>query len=114
MSNSLTITGTIKHIGQVEQPTEKFRKRPFVLDVQDGNYTNQAALQFVNDKTDMLDNYAVGQEVRVHFNIRSREWNGKWFTELTAWGIAKNDAQAAAAQPATSTTETGIIDQLPF
>lgn len=129
MSNTLTIIGTIKHIGQRQQITEKFAKRQFVLDVKNGNYTDMVALQFVNDRTDLIDPYQIGQEVRVHFNPRSREYNGQYYTELTAWGIAKNTpdvtqyatdpasanmTQNKTARPAPNTPDYDPDDELPF
>lgn len=107
---SLELKGTLKVIGATEQVTEKFSKRLFVIEVP-GKYTNIVALQFVNDKTDLLDTYEVGQEVRVHFDVRSREWNGKYFTELTAWGIAKEGVQHTETAPK---KEPESVDDLPF
>jgi hypothetical protein len=88
MSNSLEITGKILHIGERQQVTEKFAKRIFTIETKSGQYPEFVALQFVQDRTDLLDPFAVGQEVRVHFNIKSREYNGNFYTEATAWGIA--------------------------
>lgn len=99
MSNSLTVIGTIKTIGERQQITEKFAKRIFTIEVKNGNYTDMVALQFVNDRTDLIDPYAIGTEVRVHFNPKSREYNGNYYTELTAWGIAKNEAANATPLP---------------
>lgn len=87
--NKLTLSGTIVSIGQTEQVSEKFSKREVVLDVKNGSYTDKVCLQFVKDRTDLLDPYKPGDEVHIHFNPNSREWNGKWFTNLTAWGIGR-------------------------
>lgn len=108
---TITIIGTITEIGQTEQVTDKFSKREFTLDVKNGNYTDKVRLQFVKDRTDLIDPYKVGDEVRVHFNPSSREFNGKWYTNLTAWGIAREGSQQAAPAQATGGADN---EPLPF
>jgi hypothetical protein len=109
---SLELTGKILHIGERQQVTEKFAKRIFTIETKSGQYPEFVALQFVQDRTDLLDPFAVGQEVRVHFNAKSREYNGNWYTELTARGIAAATAPPAET-PAPTTPET-TKDDLPF
>lgn len=113
---SLEITGKLLHIGQRQQVTEKFAKRIFTVETKSGQYPEFVALQFVQDRTDLIDPFQVGQEVRVHFNLKSREYSGNFYTELTAWGIA-------LAAPGTPPAETPApppppapdnVDDLPF
>lgn len=113
---SLEITGKILTIGQRQQVTEKFAKRIFTIETKSGQYPEFVALQFVQDRTDLIDPFKVGDEVRVHFNAKSREYNGNYYTELTAWGIAAANGQAAQPaqqQPAGQTTPATGND-LPF
>lgn len=102
--SELQLTGMLSQIGDVEVISDKFSKRQFVIQVHEGQYTKTVALQFVNDKTSKLDGLQLGQEVTVKFNIESREYNGKWFTNLTAWYLSKGEAANTGyipnAQPA--------------
>lgn len=110
---SLEIIGKILTIGQRQQVTEKFAKRIFTIETKSGQYPEFVALQFVQDRTDLIDPFTVGQEVRVHFNAKSREYNGNYYTELTAWGIALAAPSAPPAEtppPAAEPTK----DDLPF
>lgn len=43
--------------------------------------------QLTQDRCSIVDNFREGDEVRVHFNLRGREWQGKYFTNLDAWRI---------------------------
>jgi len=90
------VTGVITHIGEVVQVTDKFMKRDFIIEVQSGQYANDNAFQLVQDRCSLADQYAEGQEVAVHFNIRSKEHNGRWFTNLDIWKIEQPQAQAPA------------------
>lgn len=112
---SLELTGRITFIGDVEVISDKFSKRLFVLEIADGNYTKKVALQFVNDKTSKLDGIQIGSEVTVKFNIESRDHNGKWFTNLTAWYLSGGQVvQGATSQPRTYNPSPENKDDLPF
>ena len=93
-----TVTGIISHIGESVQATATITKRDLVLTVQSGQYENLNAFELMNDKCNLADSLTEGQEVTVHYNIRSREWNGRYFTNLIAWKI---DGQPQAQVPAT-------------
>lgn len=102
---SLEITGKVTHIGDVEVVSDKFSKRIFVVEVQDGNFAKNIAMQFTNDKCGKLDGVQIGSNVHIKFNLESREYNGKWYTNATAWylGAATSQAQPAISNDAPPT-----------
>ncbi len=114
MSNSLAVTGTIKLIGETQQGTSKssgksWKKTSFVITME-GDYPKDA--QFIIFGEEKVDNFVkfnkVGQRVDVSFNIESREYNGKYYTDLNAWKVfANKGTEAAPAAEANS-------DALPF
>ena len=77
-------------------------------------------MQLFGDKVNECPN--VGDEVKVSFDVESREWNGKWFTQLNAWKVERQGAQPAPQQPtyqqvqlqAPATTAAPQADDLPF
>ena len=85
------VTGRLHEIFDEQQVSEKFRKREFVLEVQDGQYPEQIKFQLVQDKTALIDPYKMGDEVKVTFNLRGRGFNKNgqmlYFTNLEAWRI---------------------------
>ncbi|WP_375418652.1 DUF3127 domain-containing protein [uncultured Hymenobacter sp.] len=85
------VTGRLHEIFDEQQVSEKFRKREFVLEVQEGQYPEQIKFQMVQDKTALIDPYKVGDEVKVTFNLRGRGFNKNgqmlYFTNLEAWRI---------------------------
>ncbi|MBO4634444.1 MAG: DUF3127 domain-containing protein [Bacteroidales bacterium] len=76
-------------------------KQEFILEFPDGNFTSQACFTaFGQDKVAELDKYQVGDRIRVSFNIRGREYNGRWYTDLQIWRIAPaGEASPAASVP---------------
>ena len=68
-----------------------------VVVVEDGKYPQEINLEFVQDKVSLLDNVQVGQEVTVTFDIRGREYNGRYFNNLQGWKIQAGESAPAAA-----------------
>ena len=77
-------------------------KQEFILDYPDGNFTAKACFTaWGQDKVQDLGKYQVGDKVKVSFNLKSREYNGRWYNDLQIWKIAPAGSQPAApAQPA--------------
>ncbi|HRH36786.1 MAG TPA: DUF3127 domain-containing protein [Flavobacteriales bacterium] len=73
----VTITGTIKVVGQTQQVSEKFSKRELVITEQGGQYPQMVPVEFKQDKTGLLDGFNPGEEVTVTCYINGREWTGK-------------------------------------
>lgn len=92
MENSFKVEGILYKIMETEQVNDKFKKRYFVLEVIDGAYTQLIQFQLIQDKCKLLDNFQLGNNISVSFNLRGREWKNnsdeiKYFTNLDAWRI---------------------------
>ena len=102
---ALELEGTIRQKLGVQSGTSArgaWAKQEFILEFPDGNYTSQACFTaWGQDKVQELDKYQVGDRVKVSFNLKSREFNGRWYNDLQIWRIAPaGEAQPAAAAPA--------------
>lgn len=75
-----------------------WRKRTFVIETQE-SFPQKMAFTLFNDRIDQFQIY-VGQDVRVSFDISSRDYQGRWYTDLRAWRVEDVNATAAAAAPA--------------
>ena len=66
----------------------EWSKQEFVIEYQEGNYPSQVCLSVWGpDKVKDLEKYQIGDKVKVSFNISSREYNNRWYTDLRAWKI---------------------------
>ena len=81
------LTGKIKLIQDPKTFDSGFTKREMVVIVEEGKYPQEINIEFVQDKTALLDNLQPGQEVTVTFDIRGREYNGRYFNNLQGWKI---------------------------
>ncbi len=113
--DTLKIEGQVKKIFPAQQISEKFTKREFVVETMD-DYPQVIKFECTQQKVELLDNFAEGDQVSVSFNVRGREWispkdnKAKYFVTLQAWRIENAGGFATTAQaPATNTN-----DDLPF
>jgi len=84
--SDLTIKGAIKLINEVKVISDKFSVREFVVTTGD-KYPQDILFSTVNDKMDLIAPYQVGQQVEVSFNIRGKEFNGRYYNTLDAWKV---------------------------
>lgn len=82
------LTGKIKIIQEAKTFDSGFTKREMVVIVEDGKYPQEINIEFVQDKVSLLDSLQTGQGVTVTFDIRGREYNGRYFNNLQGWKIA--------------------------
>lgn len=88
----MELQGKIKLIDETKTyGSNGFRKRELVITTEE-QYPNTILIEFVQDKTDLLNAYKVGQNVKVSINIRGREWTNpqgevKYFNSINGWRI---------------------------
>ena len=103
------LTGKIKLIQEAKTFDSGFTKREMVVIVEDGKYPQEINLEFVQDKAALLDALQPGQEVTVTFDIRGREYNGRYFNNLQGWKIAPaGNALPEEEQPTGNTNFTPL------
>ncbi|WP_027127403.1 DUF3127 domain-containing protein [Gelidibacter mesophilus] len=124
----MEVQGKIKMVGETQTfGSNGFRKREVVVTTEE-QYPQHIMVEFVQDKTDLLNNYQVGQNVKVSINLRGREWvnpqgETKYFNSIQGWRIESLQegsapgmppvAPAEAFQPANDLNEEDH-DDLPF
>ena len=104
--SELTMKGAIKLINPIKVISDKFSVREFVITTAN-KYPQEVIFQTVNDKMDIIAPYGQGQEVTVSFNVRGREYNGKYYNTLDAWKV-QGEATSPVNEP------MPMPDDLPF
>jgi hypothetical protein len=90
----MEIVGILKMIDETKVVNASgFRKRDFVVTT-DEQYPQHIIINLIQDKCDLMNNFQVGEQVKVHINIRGREWVNpegqvKYFNDISAWKIEK-------------------------
>ncbi len=125
----MEVQGKIKMVGETQTfGNNGFRKREVVITTEE-QYPQHIMIEFVQDKCDLLNNYQVGQAVKISINLRGREWTNpqgevKYFNSIQGWRIENLQTETTsgnmppvppmeAFEPADSINEEDH-DDLPF
>jgi len=95
------ITGKIIDISPVNQVSDKFKKREFVIEKKESGqsavFVDYIKFQLIQDKCDLINESFMNDEVKIWFNLKGNKWEreGKinYFTNLDAWKIERISAQ---------------------
>lgn len=82
----MKVEGKIKLVGATQTFDSGFTKRQLVLTTFE-QYPQDIAIDFVKDKTSLLDPLQVGESKSVSINIRGNEYNGKYYVNLQGWRV---------------------------
>lgn len=99
MAKGYELEGKIHLIDEVQEFKSGFTKREFVVEAMDGQYAQMIKFELVKEKTALTDNCSVGDQVKVFFDIRGNEYNGRYYVNLNAWKLEKMGAEAGGAPP---------------
>lgn len=85
-------------------------KQEFVIETAD-QYPKKICCGAWGAQATNMDSYKVGEKVTVHYNLESREYNEKWFTEVRVWKIVKDDGQRGPAQQEAKEPSKSLSDR---
>jgi len=125
----MEVQGKVKMVGETQTfGSNGFRKREIVVTTEE-QYPQHIMVEFIQDKCDLLNNFQVGQDVKISINLRGREWvnpqgETKYFNSIQGWRIENLQAASAPSagapmpppdtfEPATDLKEEDH-DDLPF
>ncbi len=72
----------LREIKDIVQVTETFKKQTIVLEQREGRYIDTYAIEIWDEKTHLIKDLVIGKRYNISFAIRSREKDGKYFTNL--------------------------------
>ena len=95
----------------------QWKKQDIIVET-DGTYPKKVCISIWGDKINESV-LKIGEQLSVSFDVESREYNGKWYTDVKAWKIepatASNTAKAKADdQPYFEEGQMESKDDLPF
>jgi hypothetical protein len=94
---SFELSGKIKVIFDQQNFQSGFYKREFVVTTQ-GEYPQDIKFELLKDKVAMLEPFSEGADVKVMFDVRGNEYNGKYYNNLVAWRI-EGETDASSQEP---------------
>ena len=108
----MDIEGSIKLISDTQTFNSGFQKREFVVTTKE-QYPQDVKFELVKDRIDLIDSYKPGDAVKVHFNIRGNEYNGKYFVNLQAWRLESLATSSDSDSSSDPFAEAGLPEEPP-
>ncbi len=106
------ITQVMPTVSGISQKGNQWKKQDFVIETL-GQYPRKICMELFGDKVDQYP-VSVGQNVKVGFDIESREYNGRWYTSVSAWKIEPVGHTGVAVPPPPVAAAPISGDDLPF
>lgn len=105
---SLEISG--KLVAKLQQQSGQGKngtwiKQDFIIETQE-QFPKKLCISLWGDKAKDLDNIAIGETLKAGINVESREFNGKWYTDVKAWRIEKANSSKSNDLPPMPTDES--------
>lgn len=121
------LTGKVIDISPVNQVSDKFKKREFVVEKKETGgaavFVDYIKFQLIQDKCDLINESYMNEDVRIWFNLKGNKWerDGKvnYFTNLDAWKIektsgAKEQLSSSGSSMEELPPEIDELSDLPF
>lgn len=94
---ALEVQGKLVDVFDTQQITDKFKKREFVVETEERGYQQYVKFQLNQDKCSIIDDYKLGDEIKVAFNLSGKPYTRKtgekdYITNIVAWKIDKMTA----------------------
>lgn len=74
-----------------------WQKQNFIIETVDSQYPRKICIGLWTNQIPILQSYQIGDMIRAYINIESREFNGRWYTDIRAWKL-ENPALVAMPQ----------------
>jgi single-strand DNA-binding protein len=98
-SQSFEIQGKLHKVFPSENKSGGFQAREFVIEVERGQYSQLIKFQLTQERCDLIESYSEGEEIQVSFDLRGREWDGKYFINLNAWRLNRPSSTEKTDSP---------------
>lgn len=102
----MEIAGRIKLISDIQTFDSGFKKREVVITTEE-QYPQHILVELLGDRTDIINPFKIGDDVKISINLRGREWvnpqgETKYFNSITGWRIEKLQTETYSQQPGSS------------
>lgn len=96
----MEIKGRVKTLGALTEGTSArgaWQKQELIIETIE-QYPKQVCLVCWGERVAEAQRFTPGQIIKAHINIESREFNGKWYTDVKPWKFEAEDEQTTAYQ----------------
>ncbi len=87
----------------------EWKKQEFIIETED-KYPKQVCISAWAEKVDELTKFKINDKVKLSLNAESREYNGRWYTDLRFWKIEMLGSNPASTNTVAPTTAAPVVE----
>ena len=106
----MEITGKVVRLGNLTEGTSArgpWRKQDLIIETEE-QFPKTVCLTCWTNQIDEIQKFAPGQTIKAQIDLSSREFNGKWYTDVRVWRFDPVGATAPAAAPVQSAQQPSM------
>ena len=111
----MEIIGKVVRLGNLVEGTSArgpWRKQELIIETEE-QYPRTVCLSCWTNQIDEIQKFAPGQTIKAQIEISSREFNGKWYTDVRVWRFDPVGATAAPAAAPVQPAPQPMMHQTP-
>ncbi len=108
----LQLEGTVKEIHPLQEGegrNGRWKKQTFILETSTGQYPRHVCVMVWGDRIDQF-NLKTDDRIVASIDIESREYNGRWYTDVKAWKVEKKTDDASAVTSVPDDSSVTVVD----
>lgn len=106
------LNGTVKVVFDEKTYGSGFNVREFVITTDADKYPQDICMQCVKEKVEMVDQLKAGDQVKVLFDLRGREYQNRYFVNLNAWKIEVSSSTYGNSDPSNNSPSFDPADEI--
>lgn len=114
---SFELVGTVKVVLDPQTFPSGFSKREVVVTPENERFPNDIPVSFAKDRAKLLDPLKPGERVKIQFDLRGREYNGRYFVNCEGWKLERIDETESVPETPDESAfsqDSGLPDDMPF
>ena len=111
----MEIIGKVVRLGNLVEGTSArgpWRKQELIIETEE-QYPRTVCLSCWTNQIDEIQKFAPGQTIKAQIEISSREFNGKWYTDVRVWRFDPVGATAVPAAAPAQPAQQPMMHQTP-
>ena len=112
MSKTFELEGTLMEVMDIQSFPSGFTKREFVVREEDERYPQDIKMTLTRNQCNLVDNFKIGDRVRVTFSLRGNKWQERYFTDLNAFKLERIEVDGSTMEPLETPEADFVTDEI--
>ncbi len=112
---NVEVSGKVVQLGQLQSGEGKagsWVRQELIIETDD-QYPKKICLSCWGDRSNEAKSFSMGEKIKASVNLESREFNGKWYTDVRVWKFERTGSAPSTPQPQQASPIEDFVSQDP-